>query len=302
MRPAIASLVSTGSCELAELLERGLLVLEAEVSGLAEVVGDLLAEDLQGALHARAGGDGGAGRAAQVGVVEVGEAVGGGADLAPHPALLPGHQRLVGAEPGQQRADRVAVADHHAVHAADLARLGGDAEAAGDADDGERGLRAGAGDLERGRAAGLGQRAVREEGTAPRGDGVAAATAHDGRREPTYGSAAVVEQAGLAGQRLAVLGDAHDVAAALADAVALHHHHVGRVAVDLGDVGAETAGRGAGVEFGLHDDAAAHDVQAAGEAEHRGDLGLAAAGLGDLGGGELCLHLCRHSHGANPAT
>ena len=36
-----------------------------------------------------------------------------------------------------------------------------------------------------------------------------------------------------------------------------------------------------GVELGLDDDAPADDVQATGEPQHRGDLGLAAAGLGD---------------------
>ena len=74
------------------------------------------------------------------------------------------------------------------------------------------------------------------------------------------------------------------------------------VAEDLGDVLAQPTGRGAGVELGLHHDLAADDVQAAGEPEHRRDLGLAAAGLGDVGVGELRLHLSRHRHGADPAT
>ena len=48
----------------------------------------------------------------------------------------------MGAESGEQRADGVAVADDDAVDAADLARLGVDAEAAGGTDQGQRGLRA----------------------------------------------------------------------------------------------------------------------------------------------------------------
>ena len=115
-------------------------------------------------------------------------------------------------------------------------------------------------------------------------------------RQPADRAAARVEQAGLPGQGLAVLDHPDDVAAALAQAAALHHHDVGLVAVDLGDVPAQPSGGGAGVELGLDDDLAADDVQPAGEPQHRGDLGLAAAGLGDLGGGELCLHLCRHRH------
>ena len=80
------------------------------------------------------------------------------------------------------------------------------------------------------------------------------------------------------------------------------HHHVGLVAVDLGDVLAQPARGGAGVELGLDHDPAADDVQPAGEPQHRGDLGLAAAGLRDLSARQLGLHLCCHRHVADPFT
>ena len=64
--------------------------------------GHLLAEDLQRALDPGAGRHRRPRRAAQVGVVEVGQPVGGRAHLAAHPALLPGQHRVVGAEAGQQ--------------------------------------------------------------------------------------------------------------------------------------------------------------------------------------------------------
>jgi hypothetical protein len=137
---------------------------------------------------------------------------------------------------------------------------------------------------------------VGQERTTPRRDRVASATGHDGRWQPADRASALVEQAGLAGQRLTLLADPDDVAAALADAVALDHDHVRLVAVDLGHVGAQPTRRGAGVELGLDDDLAVHDVQAAREPEHRGDFGLAAAGLGDLRVGQFGLHLCRHRH------
>ena len=156
------------------------------------------------------------------------------------PALLPGHQRLVGAEPGEQRADRVAVRTRRG-RRRDLAGLGRDAEAAGDADERERGLGAGAGHLERRRTAGLGQRAVGEEGAAPGRVRVAAAAGDDRGGRPRTGRPRC-RQAGLAGQRLAVLDYPDDVAAALADAVALDHHDVGLVAVDLGDVACAAGG------------------------------------------------------------
>ena len=67
-------------------------MLEPQVAGETQVVGDLLGEDLQGPLDAGAGGHCGAGGPTQVGVVEVGQPVGGGPDLAAHPSFLPRHQ------------------------------------------------------------------------------------------------------------------------------------------------------------------------------------------------------------------
>src|SRR6185369_17753683 len=49
--------------ELAELLEAGLGVVEPEAAGGGEVVRDVVAEDLEGPLDPRAGGDRGPGRA-----------------------------------------------------------------------------------------------------------------------------------------------------------------------------------------------------------------------------------------------
>ena len=131
------------------------------------------------------------------------------------------------------------------------------------------------------RAAGLGERAVREERAAPGRLGVADGAATTLRRQPAHRAAAAVEQAGLPGQRLAVLDDPHDVAAALAQPAGGQHEHVAGVAVDLGDVLAQPAGGRAGVELGLDDDPAADDVQPAGEPQQRRHLRLAAAGLGD---------------------
>ena len=227
--------------QLAELLERGLLVLQAQLAGLAQVVGDVLAEDLQGPLDPGAGGDRRARRAAQVGVVEVGQPVGGGPHLAAHAALLPGQHGVVGAEPGEHRADGVAVADDDPVDPAHLAGLGRDAQPAGRADQREGRLGPGAGDLEGRRPAGLGERAVGEERAAPGGLGVAHRAADDLGRQPAHRAAAAVDQAGLAGQRLAVLDDPHDVAAALAQPAGREHEDLGGVAVDLGELASQPA-------------------------------------------------------------
>ena len=109
-------------------------------------------------------------------------------------------------------------------------------------------------------------------------------------------AAAGVDEAGLAGELLAVGVHAHEVAVALAQAAGVHDGHLALVPEDLGDVLAQAARGGRGVELGLDDDLAADDVQARREAQDRRDLGLAAAGLGDLQARELVLHRCRHRH------
>jgi hypothetical protein len=111
----------------------------------------------------------------------------------------------------QHRADRLAVADHDAVHAAHLAGLGRDPESAGCADERHRGLAPGARDLERRRTARVGEAPPREERAAPdRGDVVA----RSGRqlvRQTADRPAAGVEQPGLARERLSTVEHAHEV-------------------------------------------------------------------------------------------
>src|SRR5690606_31742782 len=258
-----------------ELLQARLLVLQAQLPRLEQVLGHVVTEDLEGALHPGAGGDGGAGGAAQVRVVEVGQTVGCPAHLAAGAALLPGEDGVVGTHPGEDGADVVAVADDDAVHAADLARLGGDVHPAGRADEGEGGLGAGAGDLQRGGAAGLGEGAAGEEGTAPGGDGLLHPGGDDGGGQATNRAAPAVEQAGLAGEGLPVLDDADDVAVATLEAAAGDDDDVAGVAVELGHRLPQPTRGDTEVELGLDDDPAGDDVQPPGEAQGRGDLRLA---------------------------
>ena len=59
----------------------------------------------------------------------------------------------------------------------------------------------------------------------------------------------------------------------------------------------EPPGRHRGVQLRLDHDPPAHQVQAAGEPQNRRDLRLPAAGPGDGEPGDLVLHRCRHRHG-----
>src|SRR3546814_2549364 len=80
--------------QLAEFFEGRLPMLDAQCTRRREVIGHVLTEDLQRTLDPRSSRNGSASRASQVCVVEIGETIGGGADLASHPPLFP-HQTCV---------------------------------------------------------------------------------------------------------------------------------------------------------------------------------------------------------------
>ena len=274
MRPATASLVSGGTASLPSSSSEASLWASRSSPASLRCSGQLVSEDLERALDAGTCGDRGTGRTAQVRVVEVGEAVRGATHLAPDPALLPEQHRLVRSEAGQHRADRVPVADHHAVHAAHLTRLRGDAQPTGGADERQRGLRPRAGDLERRRATGLGQRAVREERATPGGLGLGHAGGHHLGRQAADRATPVVQQTGLTGERLPVLDHPDDVPAAAAQTTTRHDDDLALVPVDLRDRLPEPTGSDARVQLRLDHDPTRDDVQAAREPQGCRDLGL----------------------------
>ena len=220
-------------------------------------------------------------RAAQVGVVEVRQPVRGRPHLAAHPALLPGQHALVRAEPGQQRADRVAVADHHPVDAAHLAGLGHDAQPPGRPDQRQRRLRTRAGDLESRGPARLGQRAVGQERAAPGGLGVADRPDDHLRRQAAHRSPAAstspVWRASSRRPRAPARGSGCPCAARRRAATISSEPWPKTSAMSLRSRrAADPVSSSASMTIWPAD-----EVQAAGEAQHRRHLRLAAAGLGD---------------------
>src|SRR5690606_9019085 len=184
----------------------------------------------------------------------------------------------------------------HAVGAAHLTCLGGDAEPAGGADEREGGLRAGAADLEGRGTARFGERTVGEERSAPRRGGVGDAATDHLRRQSAHGSSAPVEQAGATGQCLTVLADADDVPGALAQTARAEHLDLGGIAVELEDLAAEATCDRSEVYLGLDDHPSGDDVQSPGEAQEGGHLGLAIADPGDRQPAQLVLDLRCHCH------
>ncbi len=117
-------------------------------------------------------------------------------------------------EPGEQGSDRLAVSDHDPVDAANLAGLGLDAVPASRTNKRECGFGTGAGHFQRRGSAGLGERSMRQERTAPGRDRVAAGAGHDLWGQTANRTAPAVDESGLPGQRLAFLDDADDVTGA----------------------------------------------------------------------------------------
>ena len=298
IRPATASLVSGGSASEPSSSRDACLCSIRSRPAAARCSGTSSPRISRARCTRAPGGHRGAGRAAQVGVVEVGQPVGGGAHLAAHPALLPGQHRVVRAEPGEQRADRVAVADDDAVHAAHLAGLGRDLEPAGRADQGERGLRARAGHLQGRGAARLGQRAVRQERAAPGGLGVAGG-ARDHLRAAGRGSAGRGRRPGRSGgpadrrpprpaRRSGCLCAARPGPSRpgrrLCPKISRMSLRSRRAAIAVSSSASITI-------------RPLTRCSPPGEPQDRRDLRLAAAGPGDGQPGDLVLHRCRHRHG-----
>ena len=123
----------------------------------------------------------------------------------------------------------------------------------------------GTGDLQRHRAARLGQRAVGEERAAPGRFAVAAAAGDHLPGQPAHRPPVAVHQAGLPGQAVAVLGHPDHVPVALPQPARGEHDQLGGVPEHLGDVLAQPARGRAGVQLGLDHDVPAGQVQPAGE-------------------------------------
>src|SRR5918998_6057898 len=282
--------------ELAQLLQRRLPVLQPQPASSEQMSRGVVGEQLQGSADPRRRSHRRAGGSAQVGVIEVGQSVGGGAYFTAHPAFFPGQYRVVRTKPGEQRADGVAVTDHHSIGAPDLARLGLDAQPAGGPHEGQRRLRARAGHFQCSRAARLGERSVRQKRTAPRRLGIAEATGDDLRGQSPDRPAAQVQQAGLASQALPITDHPHHVTGAFAQTTGCDQVHIGVVAVEFMHLTAQPAGGGAGIQLGFHHDAAGDDVQSTGEAQQGGDLGPPAARLGHPQPTQLVLDGGGHGH------
>src|SRR5699024_8118366 len=135
-----------------------------------------------------------------------------------------------------------------------------------------------------------------EERSAPRGLGVEDGAADDLRGQSPYGAAGAVDEAGAAGEVFPSICDARDVAGGLAQPARAEHLQFGIVAETRVDHAAQTAGDGTRIEFRLDYDAPGHEMETAGDPEHRGHLGRLRALLLDRHVRQLVLHLGRQSH------
>ena len=137
---------------------------------------------------------------------------------------------------------------------------------------------------------------MRKEGATPSSHAVAQPSADHLGRQPTRGAASRVDQSGLACQGLPILDHPDDIAGASADARAGNDDQVALMTEHFADLGAQAPSDRARIELRLNDDSPAVDMQPAGESQDRRNFRLPVAGLGDLDGRQLCLHLSGHCH------
>ena len=114
--------------------------------------------------------------------------------------------------------------------------------------------------------------------------------------DPRQLTPAQVEQAGLPGEGLPVLRDPHDVPRTLAEAARAEHVDLRGVTEQFEDLATQPAGDRTEVHLGFDHDTTTHDVQATGETQESGHLGLAAAGAGHREPAQLVLDLRCHCH------
>ena len=300
IRPATASFVITGSARRPSSSSDACRCSMRSLPAAARVVRNGVAEDVERPFHPCRRCHRGPRRPTQVGIVEVGQPVGGRAHLAAHPALFPRQPRVLGAHPRQQRADGLAVPHDDAVGATHLARLRADAEPTRGADECERSLRSRAADFKRGGPTWLRQRAVGEKRAAPCRLRIGHGAADDLRGQAAHRSTTKIQQTGLTRERLAVLRNAHHVPRTLANSAGGQHMNDCGVAVKVEDVLAKAARDVAEVDLGLDHDAARDDVQTPREPQQRRHLGSARADRINDKTAQLVLDLGCHRHGSSP--
>ena len=138
----------------------------------------------------------------------------------------------------------------------------------------------------------------REERTAPDRREVGAGPGRELVGEPANRPAALVEQPGLTGERLAALDDPDGVVAAVAGARSLHVHEFGTHAVELHEVAGDAPREDVGVELGLDGDAVRDRVQTAGEAKERRQLRDASRRARIAHGRQFSLDVSGQRHGS----
>ena len=116
--------------------------------------------------------------------------------------------------------------------------------------------------------------------------------------QPAHRTSPLVEQPGLAGERLAAFDHPHREVAAVARAGALHVHQLRADAVDLHEVAGDATREDVGVELRLDRDAVRDRVEAAREPQKRGELGHPGRRSRVAHRDELGLHVSGQRHGS----
>ena len=155
--------------ETAQLLKGRVGMVESELAGGFKIVRNVIAEDFKGLADLIAGFRGGFGATAHVGVIEVRQTVRLASGLSVGTLSGPFAGGMRGAHEDEHAFDGIGVAQRHTFGAAQLTRLGGDAETTRGGDQRQRGLMIRTYDFEIAGLARVGQVSACEERATPGG-------------------------------------------------------------------------------------------------------------------------------------
>jgi hypothetical protein len=252
-----------------KFVEAGIAEPQTKVSCVTQVLGYVIVKNFESPLDARTGSNRGLGGSTKICIIEVHEPVCRGAHLTTLSQFFPRRDARDGAHEYEHCADRLAIADDNAMHAAHLTGLGGDVQSTRSANESHRGLIARADDFERRRSTGVRESTAGEKCSTPDCGKLFARSRCQAVRKSADGAPARIQKPRLPGKSLAAVHHTHEVVAGRSCAGCRDDRDFTAHAVELCEVFAHTTAENRAVQFGLNRDPVRDDVQSARESKYR---------------------------------
>lgn len=257
---------------VAELVKACVAMLEAQRTGLAEVIWDVVTKDLESTLNTGTRGNSGLRGTAEVCIIKVDKAVDTRANFATLAQLVPLRSGTLGAHHLQDGTDGLTIADDNTWHTANFAGLRGNAEPVCCADEGHGSLTGRAPDFHGSRATRFGQRASSKEGSTPDGGKVSPRSCREAVGQTTDRATTLVKEPGLARKRFATLNNADGEVTTGATTGRLYVSNVWTNAVQLDEITDNSTCEDFCINLGFNGHAAGDVVESTSKAKNRRQL------------------------------